>query len=75
MAGIEPATGLGPYGFSYHDGFRRLASRLRAQLVRGLDYPFTVAFAGEAFAVGAARLVSTPARRTFVRRDWLGIAM
>jgi hypothetical protein len=29
---------------------------------------------GEAFAVGAARLVSTPSRETFVLRAWLGIA-
>ncbi len=27
-----------------------------------------------AFALGAARLVSTPSRRTLVRRTWLGIA-
>ena len=33
--------------------------------VCGLDYPFTLAF-----ALGAARLVSTPSRR----RAWLGIA-
>jgi hypothetical protein len=31
-AGIEPAQAYRPYGFSYHDGFRRLASRLRAEL-------------------------------------------
>ncbi len=46
--------------FSYHFDFRRRASR-----VRGLDYPFTLAF-----AVGAARLVSTPSRQA---RAWLGI--
>ena len=44
------------------------ASRWHVTLpgIRGLDYPFTVAF-----AVGAARLVSTPSRR----RAWLGIAI
>ena len=35
--------------------------------VCGLDYPFTLA----RFALGAARLVSTPSRY----RAWLGIAM
>ena len=57
--GIEPSQELPPYGFSYHFDLRR---RVR---VRGLDYPFTIAF-----AVGAARLVSTPSRH----RAWLGIA-
>src|SRR5262249_14533117 len=37
-AGLEPARAFRPYGFSYHFGFRRLATR-----VRGLDYPFTLA--------------------------------
>jgi hypothetical protein len=49
-AGLEPAQGLLPYGFSYHFDFRR-----RRLGVCGLDYTFTVAF-----ALGAARLVSTP---------------
>ena len=57
--GIEPSREFPPYGFSYHFGLRR---RVR---VRGLDYPFTLAF-----AVGAARLVSTPSHRW----AWLGIA-
>jgi hypothetical protein len=39
-AGLEPAQALRPYGFSYHFGFRRRP----ALGVRGLDYPFTVAF-------------------------------
>jgi hypothetical protein len=38
-AGLEPAQVFRPYGFSYHFGFRR-----RPPGVRGLDYPFTVAF-------------------------------
>jgi hypothetical protein len=43
-AGIEPAQAVKPYGFSYHFGFRRRASRRRAlRRVRGLDYPFTLA--------------------------------
>lgn len=37
MPGLEPGWGI-PNGFSCHFGFRR---RLR---VRGLDYPFTLAF-------------------------------
>ncbi len=75
-AGLEPAQALRPYGFSYHLGFRRLALRLRAPLRSwsGLSLHRGVRH-GEASAVGAARLVSTPARRTFVRRDWLGITM
>ena len=50
-AGLEPAQVFRPYGFSYHFGFRRRPP----SDVRGLDYPFTLAF-----ALGAARLVSTP---------------
>ena len=46
-AGIEPAQAVRPYGFSYHDGFRRLACAFALGSVRGLDYPFTVAFAKE----------------------------
>ena len=38
-AGLEPAQALRPHGFSYHFGFRR-----RPPGVRGLDYPFTLAF-------------------------------
>ncbi len=37
-AGLEPAQGFRPYGFSYHFGFRRRLTRG----VCGLDYPFTV---------------------------------
>jgi hypothetical protein len=39
-AGLEPAQGFRPYGFSYHFGFRRRPVRG----VRGLDYTFTLAF-------------------------------
>lgn len=52
--------------------FASAGSRLRS--VWGLDYPFTLAFAGEAIALGAARLVSTPSLRPFGRSAWLGIA-
>ncbi len=38
-AGLEPAQGFRPYGFSYHFGFRRRLT----QGVCGLDYPFTLA--------------------------------
>jgi len=37
-AGLEPAQGFRPYGFSYHFGFRR-----RQNSVCGLDYPFALA--------------------------------
>ena len=40
-AGVEPARAFRPYGFSYHFGFRRLASI--PGRVRGLDYPFALA--------------------------------
>jgi len=43
-AGLEPAQLFRAEGFSYHYGFRRLAlAHSRFQLVRGLDYTFTVA--------------------------------
>ena len=43
-AGLEPAQGLRPYGFSYHFGFRRFpVARVTLPGIRGLDYPFTVA--------------------------------
>jgi hypothetical protein len=43
-AGLEPAQLFRAEGFSYHFGFRRLASaRSRCRLVRGLDYTFTIA--------------------------------
>ena len=35
-AGIEPARGLPPKGFSYHYGFRRCSR------IRGLDFIFAV---------------------------------
>jgi hypothetical protein len=38
-AGIEPARGSPPYGFSYPYGFHRRSVRS----VCGLDYPFTLA--------------------------------
>src|SRR5579862_2557203 len=66
-AGLEPAQAFRPYGFSYHYGFRRARRRaVRREALCGLDYTFTVAF-----ALGAARLVSTPSRH----RAWLGIAI
>src|ERR1700677_1244645 len=65
----------GPTDFHTTTAFAASPCAFALGYVRGLDYPFTVAFAGEAFAVGAARLVSTPAPWTFVRRDWLGIAI
>jgi hypothetical protein len=65
-AGFEPAQALRPYGFSYHFGFGR-----RPPDVRGLDYPFTVADATDANALGAAHLVSTPSP---YGGAWLGIA-
>ena len=66
---------IGPTDFHTTTAFAASLCAFALSYVRGLDYTFTVAFAGEAFAVGAARLVSTPALRTFVRRDWLGIAI
>ena len=42
-AGLEPARLFRAEGFSYHFGFRRLAVRVRARLVCGLDYTFTIA--------------------------------
>ena len=64
--GLEPSRALRPNGFSYH---LRLSPPPFG--VCGLDYPFTVAF-----AVGAARLVSTPSRRNRSSlRAWLGIAI
>lgn len=50
--GLEPSRTLRSNGFSYHP---RLSPPPFG--VCGLDYPFTVAF-----AVGAARLVSTPSQ-------------
>jgi hypothetical protein len=50
--GLEPSRALQPNGFSCH---LRLSPPPFG--VCGLDYPFTFAF-----AVGAARLVSTPSR-------------
>src|SRR5882762_4828238 len=75
-AGLEPAQRFLTEGFSY---LLRLSppspSHVRAWgSVWGLDYTFTVAFAPDALALGAARLVSTPSRRSFDRRAWLGIA-
>jgi hypothetical protein len=48
-AGLEPAQALRPYGFSYRYGFRRLArwQVCTSAQVRGLDYPFTLAFADQ----------------------------
>jgi hypothetical protein len=64
--GLEPSRALRPNGFSYQ---LRLSPPPRG--VCGLDYPFTVAL-----AVGAARLVSTPSRRTTASvQAWLGIAI
>ena len=40
--GIEPPQVLRPYGFSDHFGFRRRAGSTGT--VRGLDYPFAIAF-------------------------------
>ena len=61
-AGLEPAQPISePTDFLTSYGFRR-----RQYGVCGLDYPFTLAF-----ALGAARLVSTPSRC----RAWLGIAI
>jgi hypothetical protein len=66
-AGLEPAQAFRPYGFSYHYDFRRpRRCAVRREALCGLDYPFTIAF-----ALGAARLVSTPSRY----RAWLGIAI
>ena len=62
--GLEPSRTLRSNGFSYHP---RLSPPPFG--VCGLDYPFTVAF-----ALGAARLVSTPSRPDW-GRAWLGIAM
>jgi hypothetical protein len=65
--GIEPSQEFPPYGFSYHFGFRRRPIQpFGRMVVRGLDYPFTLAT-----ALGAARLVSTPSRCG----AWLGIAI
>ena len=66
--GLEPPQAFRPYGFSYQLRLSPLAPRRSSALrgIRGLDYTFTVAF-----AVGAARLVSTPSPF----RAWLGIAM
>ena len=61
-AGIEPAR---PFGLRIFIPLRLSPPSQRGD-VCGLDYPFTVAF-----AVGAARLVSTPSRF----RAWLGIAI
>lgn len=58
-AGLEPAL---PFGKQIFVPLRLSPPSLD---VRGLDYPFTLAF-----AVGAARLVSTPSRKA---RAWLGI--
>ena len=60
-AGIEPARVISPTDFRTTSAFAAVPRD-----VCGLDYPFTVAF-----AVGAARLVSTPSRF----RAWLGIAI
>ena len=66
----------GPTDFLTTTAFAASHRAFALSSVRGLDYTFTVAFASvKASAVGAARLVSTPPRRTFVRRIWLGIAM
>jgi hypothetical protein len=63
-----------PRDFLTRYGFRRLAfAPMRSDKVCGLDYPFTVAGA-EAFALGAARLVSTPSHQSFDQCAWLGIA-
>ena len=71
-AGLEPAQRSLAEGFSYHYGFRRRPSRVRARLVCGLDYTFILG----AFApLDAARLVSTPSAGTYVPEAWLGIAM
>src|ERR1035441_5852391 len=45
----------------------------RSRQVCGLDYPFTLPRMIR--GLGAARLVSTPSRRTFSVRAWLGIAI
>jgi hypothetical protein len=74
-AGLEPTQGLRPYGFSYQ--LRLSPSHTRE--VRDCEFVvWTILHRGvrpgEAFAVGAARLVSTPSRETFVLRAWLGTA-
>jgi hypothetical protein len=60
--GVEPSRGIPQRIFL---PLRLSPPRQRLRRVCGLDYPFTLAF-----ALGAARLVSTPSRR----RAWFGIA-
>mgnify|MGYP006441440151 CR=1 len=72
-AGLEPAWPKADR-FSYPYGFRR-DTPLPRVCICGLDYPFTLAAALRAFALGAARLVSTPSRSEVSVWAWLGIAI
>ena len=63
-AGLEPAQAFRPYGFSYHFGFRRLATHVRAEASLWSGLSLHLGVRRKASALGAARLVSTPSRRT-----------